>query len=119
MLSAGIDMSLCLSLGGVESGALQNYVNTDLSPGKLSSVSLCINLNLFSVNSDGILTVGNLVSQFISALSRIILQQVSKHLGRGKIVDCNDFKSFCAEHLSESKTSNTAKTINCYFDCHF
>ena len=56
VLSACIDMSLSFCLGGVEAGALQNYVNTDFSPRKLCSVSLCINLDLFSVNGDGIFT---------------------------------------------------------------
>ena len=38
-LSACIDMSLCFCFGGVESGTLQNYINTDLSPRKLCCVS--------------------------------------------------------------------------------
>ena len=74
LLSACIDVSLSLSLGGVESSTLQNYVNADLSPGKLCSVSLSVNLNLFSIYSDRILTSLNLVSQCVSSLSRIVLQ---------------------------------------------
>ena len=40
VLSAGIDVSLCLCLGGIEACTLQNYVNADLSPG--SSAALAI-----------------------------------------------------------------------------
>ena len=29
------------------------------------------------------------------------------------------FISFCVKHLSESKTTDTAETINCYSNCHF
>ena len=54
LLSACIDMSLCLCLGGVEAGTLQNYINTNLSPGKLCCVCFCIDFDLFAINSDGV-----------------------------------------------------------------
>ena len=68
VLSAGIDMSLCFCFGGVESGTFQNYVYSDLSPRKLCSVSFCINLDFFSINSDGIFAERYLVCQSVSAL---------------------------------------------------
>mgnify|MGYP007055188791 CR=1 FL=1 len=71
---AGIDVSLCFSFGGVESGTLQNYIYADLSPGKLSCVGHCIDFDLFSVNSDGILACCNGISQCISALCGIVFQ---------------------------------------------
>ena len=67
-------MSLSLSLRGVEAGALQNYVNTDLAPRKLCCVSLSVDLDLFAINDDGIFACFNLISQCISALSGIIFQ---------------------------------------------
>ena len=67
-LSACIDMSLCFCFGGVESGTLQNYINTNLSPRKLCCVCFCINFDLFSINSDRVLTSGYSISQCIFTL---------------------------------------------------
>jgi len=118
MLSACIDVSLSLSLGGIEACALQNYVNTDLAPRELSCVSLSIDLDVLAINSDEILACGDSVSLLISALCAVILEQVSEHSGRSKVVDRYDLKSLCAEHLTECQTANTSETINCYFYCH-
>ena len=54
----------------------------------------------------------------IVALSRIILQQVSQHLGAGQIVDCHDLVALGAEHLTESQTADSTETVNCNFNCH-
>ena len=71
VLSACIDMSLCLSLGGIEACALQNYVNADLAPRKLSCVSLSIDLDILAINSDEIFACRDGVSLLISSLSTI------------------------------------------------
>ncbi len=118
MLSTCIDMCLSLCLRCIEACALQNNIYTKLAPRKLSCVSLCIDGDLLAVNSDVILTGLNLVAKSISALCGIILQKVCQHLRRCQVVDCNDLKSLCTKHLSESKTADTAKTIDCYFYCH-
>ena len=62
VLSACIDMSLSFCFGGVEAGALQNYVNTDLAPRKLCCVCFRVDLDLFAINGDGILACFNTVS---------------------------------------------------------
>ena len=54
----------------------------------------------------------------ISLLSGVILQQMGQHRGAGQVVDSNDFIAFSAKHLTESKTADPAKTINCNFHCH-
>ena len=72
-LSACSNMSRCFFFRGVESGTLQNYVHTDLSPGKLRCVCLCIDLNLFSIDNDRIFCCRYGISQCIFALRRIIL----------------------------------------------
>ena len=66
-------MSLGLCLGGIETGALKNYVNADLSPRKILGILLCIDLDLLAVYYDGILLRLNGIRLRISALSRIIL----------------------------------------------
>ena len=72
--SACLNVSRCFLLGCIETCTLKNYVYTDLSPWKLLSVSLCINLDLFPINDDRILGRLYLVSQSIFALRRIILE---------------------------------------------
>ena len=119
LLGAGIDMSLALSLGGVETGALQHNVNADLAPGQILGVLLSIDLDGLAVDSDGILASLNLVSQSIAALSRVVLQQMSQHSGAGQVVDSNDLVALGVEHLTESQTADTAKTINSNFNRHW
>ena len=53
------------------------------------------------------------------ALSGIVLQQVSQHLGAGQFVDGDDLVTLSVEHLTESQTANAAKTIdsNSYSHC--
>ncbi len=119
VLCACIDVCLCFCLGGIEACALQNDIYANLAPGKLSCVGLRINLDLFAVDCDGIFAEGNGISLLISALCAVILEQVCKHLGGCQIVDCYDLKTLSAKHLTESQTTNTTETVNCYFYCHF
>ncbi len=118
ILCASIDMSLSLSLGGVETGALQDYINTDLTPRSVVCIRDRIDLDLFSIDRNGIFTSSDSISLRISALGAVILQKMSKHLRGGQVVDCNDLKTLSSEHLTESKTSNTAESIDCNFYCH-
>ena len=117
-LSACSDVCRSFLFRGVESGTLQNYIYADLSPRKLSCVSFCINLNLFSVNDDRIISCRYSVSQSIFTLRRIIFQQMCKHFRRSKVVDCYYLISLCAKHLSECQTANTSESIDRYFYCH-
>ena len=112
LAGTGLNVSRSLLLGSVETGALQHYVYLQLAPGQLRSVSLCINLDLFAVYDDGVIGSGHGVSQCVLALRRIVLQQVSQHFGRSQVVDSNHFIAFCAEHLTESQTADTAETID-------
>ena len=132
-LSACVDVSLALSLGAIEAGALENYVNAELSPGKISSVGLSVNCDLLAVNDDGagsnnslailciysglavygVLVLADLSA--VAALSGIILEKVSEHFRLSKVVDCYYLVAISVEHLSESKTADSAETINCNF----
>ncbi len=51
-LSTCLDMSLCFSLAGVETGALEYYINTEFAPRQLSCVRLSIDRDLLAVNCD-------------------------------------------------------------------
>ena len=57
------------------------------------------------------------LNDFAPIQSGIILQQVCQHLWAGQVVDCYYLITFGLEHLTECETTNTAKTVNCYF-CH-
>ena len=112
-----------LLLRCIETSALQNNVNVQLTPRQFSSVRNSIDSNLLAINNDEILTSLNsvLVLTDLAAettLSGIVLQQVSKHLRACQIVDCYYFITFSLEHLTESEATNTAKAVNSYF-CHF
>ena len=79
-------MSLSLSLGCVETCALKNYVNADLSPRKLSSVSLSVDCKSLAVNceSTSLIISCYCVKVFtdiatVTALSCILLEKLSDH----------------------------------------
>jgi len=117
LLSASLDVSHALLLAGVEAGALQNDIDVQLAPGSILCVLNGVDLDLLAVNDDGVLGSldGVLALADLAAertLSSIVLQQVSQHLGAGQIVDCNNLIALSIEHLTESQTANTTKTID-------
>jgi len=110
-------VSHALLLAGVEAGALQNDIDVQLAPGSILCVLNGVDLDLLAVNDDGVLGSldGVLALADLAAertLSSIVLQQVSQHLGAGQIVDCNNLIALSIEHLTESQTANTTKTID-------
>ena len=117
LLCACVDVSLRLLLGAVEAGALENYVYADLTPRKIRCVLLAVNGDLLAVYDDvslarlnGMRMLADLSA--VTALCGIVLEKVSKHSGIGKVVDCNYFISLRAEHLAESKATDTAESVN-------
>jgi hypothetical protein len=63
-----------------------------------------------------VLGLANLAAE--AALSGVVLQQWSQHLGAGQVVDCYYFLTFSLEHLTECEATDTAKAVDSYF-CHF
>ncbi len=118
LLCASVDMSLSFCLGGIETGALQNNIDIKFFPRKVMSICLFVDLDLGSVYDDGMICAGYKITLRITSLRRIILQKISKHIRAGQIVDSDNLKAFCLEHLTECKTSDTTKTVNCNFYCH-
>ena len=70
--STSVDMSLCFCFGCIESGALQNYVYTKLAPRTIVSIRESVDLDLFTINSDGILASCYGICFFIFTLRRVI-----------------------------------------------
>ena len=117
-------MSHALSLAGVEAGALQNDVNVQLAPGAVLGVLNGVDLDLLAVDDDGVLGGRNDVLVLADlaaegALSGVVLQQVSQHLGAGQVVDSDDLVALSVKHLTESQTANAAKTIDSNSYSHF
>ena len=115
-------MSRCFLLRGVETGALENYINIEFAPRKLSCVGLSVDSDLLAVNDDrivgclySVLAFAELASE--TTLCGVILKKVSEHLRAGEVVDCNYFITLCFKHLTECETSNTAEAVDSYF-CH-
>ena len=116
-------MSHALLFAGVEAGALQNNVNADLAPRAILSVLNGVDLDLLAIDDDGILGSfdGVLVLTDLAqerALSGVVLEQVSQHLGAGQVIDGNNFVALSLKHLTESQTADTAKTIDSNFNSH-
>ena len=47
-----------------------------------------------------------------TVLGGVVLQEVSKHFGAGEIIDGDHFVTISLEHLTESQTTDTAKTVD-------
>ena len=121
LLSASLQVSFALFLAGVEAGALQNDVHVQLAPGAVGGVLLGVDLDFLAVHDDGVLGGLNGVQVFadvaaVGTLSGIILQQVGQHSGAGQVVDSDHFIALSAEHLTESQTADTSKTVNRNFN---
>ena len=124
LLCACVDVSHGLFLGSIETGAFENDVNIELTPGAVCCILFSIDSDFLTVNDDGIFGSFNGVLVFadtteVRTLSGIILEKMSEHCGAGEIVDSDDFIAFSAEHLAESETTDAAETINCNFYGHF
>ena len=123
LLSASSDVSHALLFAGVEAGALQNNVNADLAPRAILSILNGVDFDLLAIDDDGILSSfdGVLVLTDLAqerALSGVVLEQVSQHLGAGQVIDGNNFVALSLKHLTESQTADTAKTIDSNFNSH-
>ncbi len=129
-LGAGVDMSLRLGLAGIEAGALKHYVNIEGLPGEILSLRHGVYGDFLAVNGDragnlyglavffelrllrldGVLVLADNAAE--SLLSGVILEKMSEHSRAGKVVDSDDLIAGSSEHLTESETADTAKTVN-------
>ena len=108
----------------VETCTFKNYVNFICCPRTVSCIFFSRDFDFFSINNDRIFCSFYSVFSFTnttheSTLSCIIFKKVSKHFWACQIVDSNNFITISFEHLTESQTTNTAKTINSNSNCHF
>ena len=119
LLGARIDVRHGFLFGAVETGAFEDDVHVQLAPRAVDGVFLFVDLDFGAVHDDGMIGVAHLVRILISALSRVIFEQVREHFGVGQIVDRDDFIAGRLEHLSERRSADTAESVDCNFNvCH-
>ena len=121
LLRACIDVRLSLRLGGVEARALKHDVDIEFLPGKVDRVFFLVDPDGLAVNGDRALFIvcADGVCKSISALSRVILEKVRKHLGAGEVVDRDDLITLSAEHLAESETADATESVDRnFYVCH-
>ena len=118
LLGAGVDVSLGLGLAGVETGALQHDVDVELAPRELCRVSLGVDGDLLAVDLNEVLASHDGVVAGVVALRRVVLQEVSKHLGGGEVVDSDDLGALMTKHLTEGQAADATKAVDSNLNCH-
>ncbi|MNJ40219.1 hypothetical protein D3C77_351090 [compost metagenome] len=116
LLRAAFQVKLSFFFRCEEACALKNDINAKLAPRKLFRVAVSHNLNFFAVDFEEAVMNFNITLE--SALSCIIFQQMSQHFSVGQVINCYYFDTFHVLNTTESKTSNTSKTVNTYFYTH-
>ena len=108
-------MSHGFFLARIEARAFEDYVDLEFFPGAVHGVFFRIDLNGLAVYRDrsGFVVGGDIV--FVSALSGVVFEKVREHFRAGEVVDGDYGVALGAEHLPESKTSDTAETVDCNF----
>ena len=119
-LCAGVDVSLCLLLGQVSAGALENVVNAQLAPGDEGGVTVGLvgeNLDDLAVNGDSAVLVVAVDFAIEAAVNGIVLYAVSDvRSGMAGSVDGNYFDVIRLDSCSESERTDAAETIDTNFD---
>ncbi|MNI27592.1 hypothetical protein D3C73_813350 [compost metagenome] len=115
-LSATFKVKFSFFFSCEEACALKNDVYAKLAPWQFFRVTVSKNFNFFTVNFEETVMYFNISIK--SALSCIIFQQMSQHFSVCQVIDCYYFNTFHILNTTESKASNTSKTINTYFYTH-
>jgi hypothetical protein len=102
-----------------ESGALHHNIHTQISPRQLGRITLRKHLHPPTAHQKGITLYGYGLAK--SAMCRIVLKKVSDGRGIPQIIYGYHLKLILLsrlKHCTKHVTSDSAKTINCYFDRH-
>ena len=119
-LGTGIDVSLSLRLVEVNTGALENILNTELAPGDQGGVTIgLVGENLHDLAVDGNGAVFIVADDFTveTAVNGIILYAVGDvACGMARSIDRDDFDVIGLDGSSESKGADAAETIDTNFN---
>ena len=99
-----------------ETSCFKNDFYTIISPVNLFWITFCRNFNEFTVNFESTIFYFN--STVETTLSCVVFQQVCKHNRISKVVDACNFNTFYVLDTTESKTTDTAETVNTNFNYH-
>ena len=101
---------------GEKARAFQHHVNSQFTPGQFFRIRFGKYRNFFAVHDQFVAFQLNFALK--AALSGVVFKQMRQHVGRGQIVDGNDFNTFCLYDAAQCQTADAAKSINRYFNAH-
>ena len=110
--SPGVYMRLRLCFRREKSRTLKNYIDFEFFPRELFRVFSRQNPDFLSVDRNGAVVAFHRMSP-VSSLHAVVFQQVSQHAGLGQIIYGHDFHRIVSKNLSESKSSYSAKSVDC------
>ena len=115
-LSTSSDVLTCSFVSQEQTSCFGNNVNTDFAPTQVSRITLSGNANSFAVYNQ--VAVFNFNGTVEATVGRVVLQHVSHVLNVDQVVDTNNFDVRTLTSQTEYETTDTAKTVNTYFDRH-
>ena len=115
-LGTGSDVLASSLVGQEQTGSFGNNVNTDFVPTQVGRVTLSGNTYGFAVYNQ--VAVFNFNGTLETTVGRVVLQHVSHVVNIDQVVDTNNFDVRTLASQTEYETTDTAKTVNTYFDSH-
>ena len=111
-------MSLGLLAIGEEARGLNDNLNAELAPGQIGGVTLCEHLDVLAVDDDALVIVGHLTLE--ATRDRVVLQQVSKGLVVGQVVNGDDLDvRALLESGAEEVTADAAEAVDANAGGHY
>ena len=118
LLSASLDVCLCLAAFGEETGGLEDYVNAQVLPGEVLGVTLSEDLDFLAVNNQCAFLDLNLCVE--ATHDRVVLEQVCQGLNIGEVVDCDDLEADALGlSCAEEGAADAAEAVDCYAYSHW
>ena len=97
-----------------QTSCFSDTVNTNFVPFQVSRITFSGNTDFFTVNDQ--MTVFHFNGTVETAVSGVIFQHVCQVINRAKVVNTYDVRTFLSS--TENNATDTAKTVDTYFDSH-
>ena len=118
LLSAGLEVCLCLGAVGEETGGLEDYVNAQVLPGEVLRVALGEDLDFLAVNNQCAFLDLDLCAE--ATHDGVVLEQVCQGLNIGEVVDCDDLEADALGlSCAEEGAADAAEAVDCYAYSHW
>jgi hypothetical protein len=115
LLDGGTEVSFCLLGVGEKAGGFYDDLGADGGPVEFGGVTLGEDLDLFTVHSDEVGSVGDLVFQV--AEDGVIFEEMGQGGGGGEVVDGYEFNVWVADSAAEDVASDPAEAVDAYLYC--